>query len=91
MLEGARGYKRQHALNMVIPDWEVTCRETLSLAEMKRTVPRVRVMSERVEVAVASPRTTNRMPAQSTGATVYCFIEAGTCGERRRRRGALCK
>lgn len=57
---------------MVIPDWEVTCRETLSLAEIKITVPRLRVMSERaaVEVAVASPSTTRRMPAESTAATV---------------------
>lgn len=73
-------YRRQQARNMVIPDWEVTCRETLSLAEMKRTVPRLRVMSEgaAAEVAVASPSITRRMPAQSTGAKVYCLTEAGT-------------
>lgn len=66
---------------MVIPDLEATCRETLSLAETKRTVPRLSEMSERAaaEVAVASPSMTRRMLALSTGATVYCFTEAGTC------------
>lgn len=66
---------------MLIPDWEVMCRETLSLAETNRTVPRLSVTSERAaaEVAVASPSMTKRMLALSTGATVYCFTEAGTC------------
>lgn len=73
-------YRRQQARNMLIPDWEVMCRETLSLAEMNRTVPRLRVMSESAaaEVAEASPSMTRRMLALSTGATVYCFTEAGT-------------
>lgn len=65
---------------MFIPDGEVMCRETLSLAEMNRTVPRLSVTSERAatEVAVASPSMTRRMLALSTGATVYCFTEGGT-------------
>jgi len=66
---------------MSIPDLEEMCRATPSLAEMKRTVPRLSVTSERAaaEVAVASPSTTRRMLALSSGATVYCFTEAGTC------------
>lgn len=69
---------------MLIPDWELTCRETLSLADTNRTVPRLSVMSERAaaEVAVASPSMTSRMLALSTGATVYCFTEDGTCRVR---------
>lgn len=65
---------------MIIPGEEVMCRETLSLADTNRTVPRLRVTSERAaaDVAVASPSITRRMLALSTGATVYCFIEAGT-------------
>ena len=53
---------------MVIPNWEVMCRETLSLAEMKMTVPLVRVMS--ASAAVAPPSTTRRRLAESSGATV---------------------
>lgn len=66
---------------MVIPAGEVTCRETLSLAETNSTVPRLRATSEKAaaEEAVASPSMTRRMLALSTGATVYCFTEAGTC------------
>lgn len=81
-------YSRQQARNMFIPDWEVMCRETLSLAEMNRTVPRLSVTSERAaaEVAEASPSMTRRMLALSTGATVYCFTEAGTCRRDRENR-----
>lgn len=65
---------------MFIPDGEATCRETLSLAETNRTVPRLSATSERAaaEVAVASPSMTRRMLALSSGATVYCLTEAGT-------------
>lgn len=65
---------------MVMPDGEEMCRATLSLAETNKTVPRLRVTSERAasEVAAASPSMTRRMLALSTGATVYCFTEAGT-------------
>lgn len=67
-----RSYKRQQALNRVIPDGEATCRDRLSLAETKRTVPRLIVRSEKAaaEVAVASPSITRRMLALSTEATV---------------------
>lgn len=67
---------------MVIPNWEVMCRETLSLAEMKMTVPLVRVMSASAAVAVASPSTTRRRPAESSGATLYLFTDGGTWGGR---------
>lgn len=69
---------------MVIPAWEATCRETVSLADTNRTVPRLRVMSERaaVQVVVASPSMTRTMLALSTGARVYCFTEVGTCRTR---------
>lgn len=78
-------YRRQQALNRVIPDGEVTCRDRLSLAETKRTVPRLIARSEKAaaEVAVASPSITRRMLALSTEATVQVFIEAGTCRQER--------
>lgn len=74
---------------MFIPDGEVMCREMLSLAETNRTVPRLSVMSERAaaEVAVASPSMTRRTLALSTGATVYCFTEAGTCRKDETQQG----
>lgn len=57
---------------MLIPDWDEMCRETLSLADTKRTLPRLSVTSERAaaEVAVASPSMTSRMLPLSSGATV---------------------
>lgn len=72
-------YSKQQARNMVMPVDDVTCNETLSLAEMKSTEPRFRVMSERAaaDVAAASPSITNRMPADSSALTVYCRTEAG--------------
>ncbi len=72
-------YSKQQALNMVMPDDDVSCKETLSLAEMKSTDPGVRVMSERAaaDVATASPSMTSRMPAESSALTVYCRAEAG--------------
>lgn len=74
---------------MVIPNEEVMCRETHSLAETNSTVPCLRVTSERAaaEVAVASPSMTRRMLALSTGATVYCFTEAGICRKNRTEQG----
>lgn len=65
---------------MFIPDCEVMCRETLSLADTNNTVPRRRVTSERAAtaVAMASPSMTRRMLALSTGAKVYIFTEGGT-------------
>lgn len=64
---------------MVTADDDVTCKETLSLAEMKSTEPLCRVMSESAaaEEATASPSTTNRMPADSSALTVYCSTDAG--------------
>lgn len=66
---------------MVIPNVEVRCRDTHSLAETNSTVPRLILTSERAaaEVAVASPSMTRTMLALSTGARVYCFTEAGIC------------
>lgn len=74
---------------MVIPDGEVMCRVTHSLAETNRTVPRLRATSERAaaQVAVASPSMTRIMLALSTGATVYCFTEAGICKKDRKKQG----
>lgn len=65
---------------MVTPDGEVTWINTLSLADTNKTVPRLRLMSESAaaEVALASPSMTSRMLALPTGASVYCFMEAGT-------------
>lgn len=67
-----KSYRRLQARNRVSPDCEVRCRATLSLAETKRTLPRLKVMSEKAatEVAVASPSMTSRMLALSTEATV---------------------
>lgn len=77
----AHDYRRQQARNRLIPDCEVMCKVTLSLAETNRTEPLLSVTSEKAaaEVAAASPSMTRRMLALSTGATVYCFTEAGTC------------
>lgn len=73
-------YSKQHARNMVMPVDDVICKETLSLAEMKSTEPRFRVMSESAaaDVATASPSMTSRIPAESRALTVYCCIEDGT-------------
>lgn len=78
------GYSRQQARNMVIPAGEATAKEMLSLADTKRTVPRLSVTSTRpvAHKAVASPSMTRRMLALSTGDRTYCWTEGGTCRTR---------
>lgn len=53
----------------------------LSLAEMKSTEPRCRVISDAaaVEVPTAVPWITSKMLAESTAETRYSLIEAGIC------------
>lgn len=71
---------------MVIPDGEATCKEMLSLADTKRTVPRLSVTSDRpvAHVAAASPSMTRRMLALSMGEMAYCWTEGGICWIRQR-------
>lgn len=78
------GYSRQQARNMVIPAGEATAKEMLSLADTKRTVPRLSVTSTSpvAHKAVASPSMTRRMLALSTGDRTYCWTEGGTCRTR---------
>lgn len=66
---------------MVTPAGETTCKEMLSLADTKRTVPLVSVTSDRPAV-VAWPSVTSRMLALSTGEMVYRGREGGTCRGR---------
>lgn len=70
---------------MVIPAGEATCKEMLSLADTKRTVPRLSVTSDRpvAQVAAASPSVTRRMLALSTGEMVYRWTDGGICWIRR--------
>lgn len=76
-------YSRQQARNMVTPTGE-TSKEMLSLADTKRTVPRLSISSERPvgHVAVAWPSVTRRMLALSTGEMVYCGREGRICQSR---------
>lgn len=67
---------------MVTPAGETTCKERLSLADTKRTVPLLSVTSDR-PVVVAWPSVTRRMLALSTGEMAYCGREGGICRSRR--------
>lgn len=77
-------YSRQQARNMVTPTSETSSKEMLSLADTKRTVPRLSMISERpvAHVAVAWPSVTRMMLALSTGEMVYCGREGGICQSR---------
>lgn len=77
-------YSRQQARNIVTPTGETSSKEMLSLADTKRTVPRLSMISERpvAHVAVAWPSVTRRMLALSTGEMVYCGREGGICKSR---------
>lgn len=77
-------YSRQQARNMVTPTSETSSKEMLSLADTKRTVPRLSMVSERpvAHVAVAWPSVTRMMLALSTGEMVYCGREGGICQSR---------
>lgn len=59
----------------------------LSLAEMKSTEPRRRVISEAaaVEVPTAVPWITSKMLAESTAETRYSLMEAGICNGKGHR------
>lgn len=74
--------RRQQARKSSIPSGEETCREMLSLAEMKNTEPRRKVISDvaPVEVPTAVPWITSRMLAESTAEMRYSLIE-GICNK----------
>lgn len=78
-------YKRQQARKSSIPPVEDNCKETLSLAEMNNTEPRLRVISDAaaVEVPTAFPWITNRMLAESMAETRYILLDEGICNESR--------
>lgn len=73
--------RRQQARKSSIPSGEERWREMLSLAEMKSTEPRRRVISEAaaVEVPTAVPWITSKMLAESMAEMRYSLMEGGIC------------
>lgn len=83
----AAAQRRQQARKSSIPSGEERWREMLSLAEMKSTEPRRRVISEAaaVEVPTAVPWITSKMLAESTAETRYSLMEEGICNRKAHR------
>jgi len=86
-----RAQRRQQARKSSIPSGEERWREMLSLAEMKSTEPRHRVISAAaaVEVPTAVPRITSKMLAESTAETRYSLMEVGICNGKSHRGWSL--